>query len=153
MSKILPAYRLKDPKTHVAYTKYVKEGKIPKKHKADGREEMRKILTVLCKTIAEGMTEHPGGTFIKRMGYFFNWKCPRKMSFHINRRGKGRTEHFNYHTDHYMYFPTFVPHASKIQVRSTWTMDKKFNETLTLRIKDQLEHGFRYHNYLHTLKL
>ena len=153
MGRILPAYRLNDAKTHVVYTKYVKDGKIPARHKAESREEMRLILKTLCKNIAEGVTEYPGGVYIKKLGYFFNWKCPRKMPYHLNVKGGGRTEHLNYHTDHYMYFPTFVPHASKIHVRSTWTMDKTFNETLTGRVKEQLHVGFKYRNYLHSLKL
>lgn len=152
MGRILSPYNILDAKTHVDYTKYVKDGGIPKKHKADGREEMRLILKTLCKNIAEGITEYPGGTYIKRIGYFFNWKCPRKMSYHLNRKG-GRTEHFNHHTNHYMYFPTFLPDASKIHVRSTWTMDKKFNHSLTTRVRDRLYSGFKYRNYLHSLKL
>lgn len=153
MKKLLPVHRLLDAKTHVAYNKHCKENNFPQKHKADGREEMRLILSTLCKHIAQGMTDAPGGVEMKRLGYFFNWKCPRKMTFHLLKRGEGLEEKFNHHSNNYMYFPTFLPNVSKMSASSTWTMEKTFDQRVKDRVRDKVKEGFKYHNYLHTLKL
>lgn len=151
--RVIDPYVLMNHRTHVAYTKYARqEGKIPKKHIAQGREEMRKILTCICKHIAEGMVEEPGGVYIKGIGYFFNWKCPRKMSYHLTIKGKEPEEHFNYHTNHYMYFPTFVPMTSRLHARANWTMDKQFDHRIGHGIMHKLKAGFKYRNYLYSLK-
>ena len=98
MNKVLPVHRLLDAKTHVAYNKYRSEGKLPQRHKAADREELRLILSTICKHTAKGMTEAPGGVLIKNLGYFFNWKCPRKMPYHITKTGEGFEERMNFHT-------------------------------------------------------
>lgn len=152
MSKIIKPYNLLDAKTHVAYTKYKKEGKIPAKHAASDRKELRKILKTISKHMAEGVVECPGGVHLKGIGYFFNWKCPRKMTYHIKKEGEGLEEHFNHHTGHYMFLPTFVPMAGKLDLISSWTMDKTFNQNVKDKVRDKLKKGFRYNNYLHSLK-
>lgn len=154
MNKLIKPYNILDAKTHVAYTKYVKEGGIPEKHKANGREEMRLILRTVCKHIAEGMIEYPGGVFIKKIGYFFNWKPPVKMSYYLPRVGEKSSEKelFNYHTDHYMFFPTYLPMSKKLDARYCWTMDRAFNRSLKKRTSEKIRTGFRYRNYMSSLK-
>lgn len=151
--RVMTPYKLMNHKTHVAYTKYVREGNIPQRYKAKGgREEMREILTCICKHIAEGMVEVPGGVYIKGWGYFFNWKCPRKMPYHINIEGGGREEHFNYHTNHYMYFPTYLPMSPILHPRHNWTMDKQFNHNIGNGVSRKLKAGFKYRTYMYSLK-
>lgn len=152
MRRVIKPYNLLDAKTHVIYNKFVREGKIPKKHVSEDREEMRKILKTICKHIATGMVECPGGVYIKGIGYFFNWKSPKKMPYHTTIKGKGLKENFNYHTNHYMFFPTYVPMASKTHFRSSWTMDKQFNHNIKKGVAEKLKSGFKYTNYLHSLK-
>ena len=153
MGKLVAPYRLLDAKTHVAYTEYTKRKRsIPTIHIAEGREEMRKILKTICKHIAEGMIEKQGGVYIKRLGYFFNWMPPRKMTYHIKIKGGHLEEHYNYHTNHYMYFPTFIPMAAKLETRVSWTMDKQFNHVIRRRCAEKIRAGFKYKNYSHSIK-
>jgi len=150
--KVIKPYNLLDAKTNVEYNKYVKEGKIPQKHVAEDREEMRKILKTLCKHVATGIVECPGGVYIKGFGYFFNWKPPRKMAYHLLIKGEKLEERFNYHTNQYMFLPTYVPMAGKLHMRSSWTMDKQFNQKIKTGVSEKLRSGFEYRNYLFSLK-
>lgn len=152
MRKVIKPYNLLDAKTHVEYNKYVKEGNMPQKHIAQDREEMRKILQTICKHIAVGVVDCPGGVYIKGIGYFFNWKPPRKMSYHTAPKGEKLEEHFNYHTDHYMFLPTYVPMSGKLHMRTNWTMDKQFNHKVKSGVAENLKKGFEYRNYLFSLK-
>lgn len=151
MSKLIKAYNLLGHKTNVAYTKYVKEGNMSKRHKV-GREDMRKILDTICQHMADGVAETPGGTYVKGLGYFFNWKCPKKMSYHILKKGGTSEERFNYHSDHYMYFPTYDCATTKLSIRNLWAMDKKFNASLRKRISVKIKAGFEYRSYLDSPK-
>lgn len=152
MRKVIKPYNLLDAKTHVEYNKYVKKGGIPSKHVAGDREEVRKILKTICEHIADGMVKCPGGVFIKGIGYFFNWKVPRKMAYHTTPKGGKFEEHFNHHTNHYMFLPTYIPMAGKLDLRANWTMDKQFNHNIRKGVEINLKKGFKYTNYLHTLK-
>lgn len=150
-NKLTDAQSILDAKTHVAYTKFIKDGKLPITHKTD-REEMRLILKTMCKHIANGMVETPGGVYIKKIGYFFNWMSPRKMSYHLKIKGGKLKELFNYHSDHYMYFPTFIPMSPRLHMRSNFTMDKQFNHLIKIGVSKKIKEGFKYKNYMHSIK-
>ena len=50
-----------------------------------------------------------------------------------------------------MYFPTYVPMAGKLDLRSSWTMDKTFNQNVKDKVSESLKKGVKYNNYLHSL--
>jgi hypothetical protein len=152
MRKVIKPYRLLDPSTHVYYNRYIKKKRLLKRYTAKDRPEMMKILKTICKHIAEGMIESPGGVYVKDIGYFFNWMPPRKNSYHLQIKGGKLEEHFNFHTDHYFIFPTYIPMAGILNPRSSWTMDKQFNHNITARCSQKIREGFQYRNYIHTLK-
>ena len=137
---------------HSIYTFYRSYNKIPKTKKVKGREELRKVIDCICKNIGEGIVENPGGVIVDGLGYFFVWMPPRKGTYFTIRPGEGSTENYNYHTDHYMYFPTFLPFKPKIRTLQAWTMDKAFCDNVKLGIRDKLEEGGKYRMYAHTLK-
>lgn len=136
---------------HSIYTEYRKYDKIPKTKKVKGREELRKVMDCICKHIGEGVVENPGGVVVDGLGYFFVWMPPRKGTY-FQKGKEGSTEEYNYHTDHYMYFPTFIPMKPRVKVLNAWTMDKTFHEQVRLGVRDKLKGGAKFRMYAHTLK-
>lgn len=153
MRKVIKPYRFLSNKTHVHYGKYVKRKRLLKKYVAKDRVEFFKIMITICKHIADGIIETPGGVYIRNIGYFFNWMPPVKNSYHLKKRGGELEEHFNFHTDHHFVFPTFIPMAGQLNPRSSWTMDKQFNYNIRRGCAKKVKGGFHYRNYIHTLKM
>ena len=136
---------------HSIYTEYRKYEDIPKTKKVKDREELRKVMDCICKHIGEGVVENPGGVIVDGLGYFFVWMPPVKGTYFKKQEG-GSTKEWNYHTNHYMYFPTFIPTRPKIRILNAWTMDKAFHEQVRGGITNKLKSGGKYRMYVHTLK-
>ena len=120
----------------------------PQKYQLENREELKKIVKQIFKTIAEEIIEKKAGVLIRGLGYFFNWKVPKKMKYTITRKGKAPEERYNFDTDMYMTLPTFLP-ADDFKM---WSMDATFNRTLKKALRTKLVNGFKYNIYPYTFK-
>jgi len=136
---------------HSIYTEYRAYNKILDKNKVSNREELRKIIDCICKHIGQGVTDYPGGVIVEELGYFFIWMPPRKGTFGIKKEG-GIEEGYNYHTNHHMYFPTFLPFKPKVRTLQAWTMDKTFCNNIKQELCRKLKEGGKYRMYTNTLK-
>ena len=137
---------------HSIYTEYRKYDKIAKTKKVKGREELRNVMDVICKHIGKGIVESPGGVLVDNLGYFFVWKVPRKGTYFMRTTDKEKQENYNFHTDHHLYLPTFVPTKPKISVIQGWGMDKTFHEEVKQGIASKLRGGETYRMYAHSIK-
>jgi hypothetical protein len=136
---------------HKINTEYLNYDKIPDKHRAGDREELRKIVKTICKHIAEEVVEREGGVHISRLGYFFVWKIPRKMTYNTKVRGGTLEEKFNYHTNHYMFSPIFLPSIDSRNTLKYWGMDNSFSVNIRQGIKEKVSSGFKYKIYPYSL--
>jgi hypothetical protein len=137
---------------HSMNTEYLKYNKIPKKYRVEGREELRKLIKTICKHIGNEIVEKPGGVHIRRLGYFFVWKIPRKTTYHKKIKGGKLEENYNYHTNHYMYSPIFLPSIDKNRTFADWSMDNSFTSTVKQGIKNKVSSGFKYKIYPYSIQ-
>jgi hypothetical protein len=153
MRRTVKPYQLLDYATHVYYGKYVKRKRLAKTYTAKDRKEFLEIMNAICRHIAQGVIEAPGGVYIRNIGYFFNWMPPLKNAYSLVTKGKKLEDRYNFHTDHYFIFPTFIPMAGVVNPRSSWTMDKQFHYKIKRGCAARVKQGFQYRNYIHTLKI
>lgn len=147
--RLVDAVRLLNHKVGTAYRKY--KG-VSSKNRLKDREEVRKMLKTICKHIGDELVEREGGVQIEGLGYFFVWKIPRKMTYNLQVRGEGLKEHYNHHSGHYMYSPTFLPVVSSRKPYQYWKIENTFERSLKKRIKDKIVKGFKYKMYPHSLQ-
>lgn len=136
---------------HSINTEYLKQD-IPKKYRLENREELRKLVREICGVIGEEIVNSEGGVHINRLGYFFIWKIPKKMTYNTHISGGKSEENFNYHTNHYMYSPIFLPSIDKKSTLKNWGMDNSFNRKIRFGIKDKLKSGFKYKIYPYSIR-
>lgn len=151
MPKTLPNANLLDHKMSKAYTEYCKKNNVPASHRMKGRKELFTIVRVILKHIARHLVDNKGGVMIRGFGYFFIWKIPRKMSYHLKTRGQKVVEKFNHGSDHKMFSPIFYPTAGKGGMRG-WSMDNKFASQIKDGMKVKIRAGFKYKIYPYSLK-
>lgn len=133
---------------HTIYTEYLDYNeRIPEKHRVKDREELRQIVKSICKHIGEELVERKGGVHVRRLGYFFVWKIPRKMTYTTQVRGGNLKESFNHHSNHYMYSPVFLPSLDKRKTLKNWSMDNSFCSSVKQGIKKKIKSGFDYKIY------
>jgi len=125
------------------YTLY--RNTINKEFKIQGRDKYFKVVKEFFDIIAEETLERKGGVYIKGLGYFFNWLCPRKMVW--NPFGVSK-DIYSTETDNRQYFPTYVP----VRTRSEWTMDKTFSSAYKQKLKENIQAGKRYKSFHYSLK-
>lgn len=141
---IAPQISLYTRQHHAAFTAYYRKRKFSKYEKASA-DEFSKICSAILKEIATQIIESRGGVFIKNFGYFFVWRTQRRAP----------SKHFvgdlyNYHTNHYMYKPVFVPAAGPTNMKF-WSMDNKFSRYVKQGIAKKLRGGFKYRGYIYTI--
>lgn len=136
---------------HSINTEYLKYDKIPEKHRAKDREELRFIVKAICECIGKNVVEKPAGVHVRRLGYFFIWKIPRKMTYTINVKGGSREEKFNYHSDNYMYSPVLLPSLDAKNSFKRWSMDNSFVGNIKQGIKRKVRAGFKYKMYPYSI--
>lgn len=132
---------------HRIYTEYLKYDKIPDKNRVGDREELRRVIKTICKHIGTEIVERKGGVHIRRLGYFFVWKIPRKMTFTTQVRGGELKESYNHHSNHHMYSPVFLPALDHRNTLKNWGMDNSFSVNVKQGIKNKLKGGFTYNMY------
>ena len=137
---------------HSINTEYRSYDKISDKNRVSDREELRKLMKTICKTIGNQIVERPGGVHIKRLGYLFVWKIPRKMTYHTKIKGEGLKEHYNYHSDHHMFSPVFLPSIDHRKTLSDWSMDNSFTSKVKQGIKDKVKARFDYKVYPYSIQ-
>lgn len=142
--KLAKSFKLLD---HTINTEYIKYKKIPEKHRVKGREELRKVITAICKHIGEEVVDREAGVHIRRLGYFFVWKIPRKMTYNIQVKGKGLEEAYNHHTNHHMYSPIFLPSLDFKKTLEYWSMDNAFCKNVKHGVRDKVKEGFHFKMY------
>lgn len=142
--RLAESYKLLD---YRIYTEYLKYEKIPEKHKVKNRRELRKIVKTICKHIGNEIVDRQGGVHIKRLGYFFVWKIPRKMTYTTQVKGGSLKENFNHHSYHYMYSPIFLPSLDSKNTFKNWSMDNSFSVNVKQGIKHKVRAGFKYKIY------
>lgn len=125
------------------YTLYRKA--IKPEHFIIGRDAYFKFVKEFFNTISEQALEKDGGVIIRRVGYFFNWLCPRKLVWVGNQKEK---EIYSSYTDNRQYFPTFIPPSSRCE----WTMDKSFSTVYKLELARKIKGGKRYKTYYTSLR-
>ena len=135
--------------TKKEYTEYRSGGNIKKEHRIIGRDNWLTFVVDYFTEVSHYATETQHGIYVPKLGYFFNWYCPRTIVPVIKQRREiGDTHLYNFHTDMRMYIPTFLP-ARDI---SYWTMEKRFADDYKQRVMDKVKGGFRYKTYFSTLK-
>ncbi len=133
------------------YTEYRKYDKISKKNRIKGRENLRGLLKKVCDKIGQEIVERKAGVHIKRLGYFFIWKIPRKTTYFKNVRGGTREEKYNYHTDHYMYSPVFLQSLDSTDSLKYWSMDNAFCEKVKVGVRKKVSSGYKYKIYPYSI--
>jgi hypothetical protein len=146
--RLAKSFKLLD---HTVYTEYLKYDKIPQKHRVSDREELRKILKTICENIGTELVERNGGVHIRRLGYFFVWKIPRKMTYTTQVRNGKLKESYNHHTRHYMFSPIFLPSIDRMRTLKNWSMDNAFTRRVKDGIKEKVRAGFDYKIYPYSI--
>jgi len=136
---------------HSINTEYRNYDHIPKSHRANDREELRKIVITICKHIGQEISDRKAGVHIDRLGYFFVWKVPRKMTYHVKAKGEKIKERYNHHTGQHMYTLIYQPSIDKKGTLKLWLMDKCFNRSVKERVRDKILSGFRYKAYPYSI--
>lgn len=142
--KLAKSFKLLD---HRIYTEYLNYDKIPNKHRVEDRQELRRIVKTICKHIGNELVERQGGVHVRRLGYFFVWKIPRKMTFTTQVRGGKLKESYNHHSDNHMYSPVFLPALDHRNTLKDWGMDNAFSVNVKQGIKNKVRRGFKYKIY------
>lgn len=132
------------------YTQWCKDNKIPKSKKIMTKYLMSKVGTSFFDEVAHQLVESKGGVSLRRFGYFFIHRIPRKLRYKRLIAGEKINITYNHHTDHTIYAPVFVPKRSK--ALSIWSMDGKFSRVLKVRLNKNLRSGYRYQSHLATIK-
>jgi hypothetical protein len=146
--KIAKSFNLLD---HSIYTEYRKYKKISKNNRIKGREDLRKLVGKICEHIGKEIPERRGGVHIRRLGYFFIWKIPKKMSYNRFVKGEKVKELFNYHTDQYMFSPVFLPSIDSKETLINWSMDNSFSYKIRGRVKERVSEGYKYRMYPYSI--
>lgn len=118
---------------------------IKPEHFIMGRDNYGKFVKEFFDTISEQAIEKDGGVVIRRLGYFYNWLCPRKLSW---RKDRSKEDLYSASTDNRQYFPTFIPH----EARCEWTMDKTFSKVYKDELVKKIKSGKRYKSYYASLR-
>ena len=147
-SKVAKSFNLLD---HKIYTEYRKYKKIPKNKKVKGREELRSLVSVICKHIGNEIVERKAGVHIRRLGYFFIWKIPRKLTYTKQVKGGKAEELYNYHTDQYMYSPILLPSLDKNRTFFNWSMDNSFAHNVKKGVNKKVSEGYKYKMYPYSI--
>lgn len=124
------------------YTHYLKHN-MSKKHRLEDREQFLIFIREYFKTIKENVIESQGGVYLDRVGYFYNFMIPYKMTTDFK-----KNELFYFNTDLYRYFPTAI-FVNKLHF---WTMDMSYAPDTKKGIVEQLKKGKIYHNYVSSLR-
>lgn len=133
---------------HTIYTEYLDYNeRIPEKYRVKDRENLRRMIKTICKHIGREVVECRGGVHVRRLGYFFIWKIPRKMTYTTQVRGGNLKENFNYHSEHYMYSPIFLPSLDNKNTLKDWSMDNAFSASIKQGVKRKIKSGFNYKIY------
>jgi hypothetical protein len=147
--KLAKRFLLLDHKINTEYLKYSKRA--PKKVQAKDREELRLIIRTICKHIGKQIVERKAGVHIRKLGYFFVWKVPRKMTYSQFTKGGTTEERYNYHTDQHMYSPIFLPSLDARDSLKRWSMDNSFNVKVRRGISKMVRAGFKYKMYAYSI--
>jgi hypothetical protein len=142
--KLAKSFNLLD---HTINTEYLKYTKIPEKHRVKGREELRKVVTAICKRMGAEIVDRDAGVHIRGLGYFFIWKIPRKMTYNTQVKGVGLEENYNNHTNHHMFSPILLPSLDNRNTLQYWGMDNSFCRNIKQGIKGRIKKGFQYKMY------
>ena len=110
-----------------------------------GRDNYFKFVKEFFDTISEQVLEKDGGVVIRRLGYFYNWLCPRKFSWRSGSKGE---DIYSVITDNRQYFPTYIPQ----EARCEWTMDKTFSKVYKAELARKIKSGKRYKSYYASLR-
>jgi hypothetical protein len=138
--------------SHKIYTEYRNYDKIPEKHRLGDREELRKVIGTICKHIGNEIVERKAGVHIRRLGYFFVWKMPKKLPYIKQVKGGKAQEIYNYHTDQYMYSPILLVSLDHRRSLNNWSMDNSFARKIKLGIRDKVTEGFKYKIYPYSIR-
>lgn len=136
---------------HSISTEYRKYDKIPEKHRAKDRKELRLIIKTICKVIGKNIVNRVAGVHIQRLGYFFIWKIPRKMTFNMNIKGGNKEEKYNHHTKHYMYSPIFLQSLDKRDTLGRWSMDNSFVGNVKKGVQEKVTADYKYKMYPYSI--
>jgi len=142
--KLAKSFKLLD---HTINTEYLKYDKIPEKHRVKGREELRKVVSTICKHIGNEIVDRDAGVHIRRLGYFFVWKIPRKMTYNTQIKGEELKENYNHHTNNHMFSPIFLPSLDCKNTLQYWSMDNSFCKSIKHGVRDKIKDGFHYKMY------
>ena len=96
---------------------------------------------------SEEIVEREAGVHIRRLGYFFIWKIPRKMTYNTQVKGKELEENYNHHTNHHMYSPIFLPSLDSNNTLQYWSMDNSFCKNVKHGVRDKINDGVNYKMY------
>lgn len=152
MKKLADAFRLLDYSINTEYRKY--KERIPKKHKVSKRSDLLTLIKCICKHTANQVSESRGGVHLDGIGYFFVMKIPRKLKYNFKVKGKpGVEERYNYHTNHHMFSPIFLPSLDSRKTLGSWSMDNSFCEVVKNKINDKItKEGVSYKIYPYSIR-
>ena len=148
MKKILERRTILHHTVNTEYQSYKK--KIPIKHQARDRRELRLILKTICKVIATELIERKAGVQIRKLGYFFIWKIPRKMYTWLMTK-EGLKEIYSYHTDNYQFTPVFLPSIRGHKELKRWRMDNSFCKQFKKDLGKKIRKGMTYKMYPYSI--
>lgn len=140
----LNSYTVMDDREYTHYRAYKN---IKKENRIKGRPAYKKFVKTYLKIIADELLEREGGVCIKRFAYWFNWMPPRKIIGGYFSK-EGQEEMYSFVTDHHLYFPTFWTTKEFV----FWTMDKSFNKTFKINLKNKIKSGKKYKMYLGSIR-
>ena len=112
------------------YNKYTVDMKDKRIHEYQNDQ----IIQLFLKKMGETLVENRSGVHLNKIGYFFVYKHPFKFPPRL---------YFN-HLKPYML--TFIPTEGSIF--KYWSMDFKFNRTLTQKMESNVKNGYRYLNLM-----
>jgi hypothetical protein len=135
--------------TKKEFTHYRKHSGLSNNDIIVGRDNWMRFIKDFYEEIFKYATETESGIYVPKLGYFFNWLCPKRMVPRISRHSDiGDMHMYNFHTKNRMYIPTFLP----VTTISYYGMDKTFSGAYKQAIFKKIKKGFKYKTYFHTLK-
>lgn len=138
-----------DRKRFPKYTEYCKKHKVTKENRLKNKDEFSYAMANFFRLVAENLIEAKGGVVLKRLGYFYIHRIPRKLKSKTITT-EGLKTHYNHHTDHAVYAPVFLPKQTPHM--KAWMMDGAFSMGLRQQLAEKLRSGYRYQSHVSTLK-
>lgn len=100
-----------------------------------------RIIKLIIAEIKECLIEKQGGVFIDNFGYIFVWKSPRKRSV-------GTTTQSHIHAVQFQPVKNASPYLGIYE----WTISRAVHPEIKQRIAMKIGGGFKYKNYIYSLK-